>query len=84
MELDQAATAARAAEASGIRHVIWSTLEDIRPHFTHLGKDLPTLLYPYKVPHVDAKGEANLFFSSACSTRACVHWPTGCLNTKMI
>ncbi|HEX4225058.1 MAG TPA: NmrA/HSCARG family protein [Pseudonocardiaceae bacterium] len=65
MELDQAATAARAAAATGLRHLVWSTLEDTRPHFAHLGADVPTLLDRYKVPHFDAKGEANHFFADA-------------------
>ncbi|GAB3396823.1 NmrA/HSCARG family protein [Amycolatopsis echigonensis] len=63
MELDQAAIAARAAKDAGLKHVVWSTLEDTRPHFDHLGSELPTLLDVYKVPHFDAKGEANAFFT---------------------
>jgi uncharacterized protein YbjT (DUF2867 family) len=43
--------------------VVWSTLEDTRPHFEHLGIDVPTILDGYKVPHFDAKGEANAFFT---------------------
>lgn len=63
MELAQAATAARAAKDAGLRHVVWSTLEDTRPHFERLGSKLPDLLGTYKVPHFDAKGEANAFFT---------------------
>jgi uncharacterized protein YbjT (DUF2867 family) len=63
MELDQAETAARAAKLAGLKHVVWSTLEDTRPHFEHLGSEVPTLLDVYKVPHFDAKGEANAFFT---------------------
>jgi uncharacterized protein YbjT (DUF2867 family) len=62
MELEQATTAARAAKDAGLKHVVWSTLEDTRPHFEHLGSDLPTLDGGYKVPHFDAKGEANASF----------------------
>jgi hypothetical protein len=76
MELDQAASAARAAKATGLRHVIWSTLEDTRPHFAHLGIEVPTLLDRYAVPHFDAKAEANLFFSS-------LQVPTTFLQTTM-
>ena len=65
LELDQAAIAARAARATGLRHVVWSTLEDTRPHFAHLGTELPTLLEHYKVPHFDAKGEADALFTAA-------------------
>jgi uncharacterized protein YbjT (DUF2867 family) len=62
MELDQAEIAARAARATGLKHVVWSTLEDTRPFFAHLGSNPPTLLGKYKVPHLDCKGEANTFF----------------------
>ena len=64
MELDQAGAAARAAKDAGLKHVVWSTLEDTRPHFEHLGSELPTLLDRYKVPHFDAKGEADSLFTS--------------------
>jgi uncharacterized protein YbjT (DUF2867 family) len=63
MELAQAAAAARAAKDAGLRHVVWSTLEDTRPHFERLGSDVPTIMGSYKVPHFDAKGEANAFFT---------------------
>lgn len=63
MELDQAAAAARATKDAGLRHVVWSTLEDTRPHFERLGSDAPTVMGGYKVPHFDAKGEANAFFA---------------------
>ncbi|GAA5168497.1 MULTISPECIES: NmrA/HSCARG family protein [Amycolatopsis] len=64
MERDQAENAARAAEAAGLKHVVWSTLEDTRPHFKFLGSDVPTLGDGYKVPHLDAKNEANASFVS--------------------
>lgn len=65
MELDQAAVAARAARSAGLLHVVWSTLEDTRPHLAHLGSDAPVLDGGYRVPHFDAKGEANAFFLAA-------------------
>ncbi|MEV7996645.1 NmrA/HSCARG family protein [Streptomyces sp. NPDC086077] len=65
MELNQAAAAARAAKSAGLRHVVWSTLEDTRPHFQSLGSELPTLMDGYKVPHFDAKGAANSYFTEA-------------------
>ncbi|MEV1081043.1 NmrA/HSCARG family protein [Streptomyces sp. NPDC050211] len=64
MELDQAGNAARAARAAGLKHVVWSTLEDTRPHFAFLGSDAPTLGDGYKVPHFDAKNEANAHFTA--------------------
>jgi uncharacterized protein YbjT (DUF2867 family) len=63
MELAQAAAAARAARAARLHHVVWSTLEDTRPHFERLGIDVPTVMDGYKVPHFDAKGEANAYFT---------------------
>lgn len=63
MELAQAAAAARAAKDAGLRHVVWSTLEDTRPHFKRLGSDVPTVFDSYKVPHFDAKAEANALFT---------------------
>jgi uncharacterized protein YbjT (DUF2867 family) len=64
MELDQAAAAARAAKDAELRHVVWSTLEDTRPHFAQLGIEVHDALGSYKVPHFDAKGEANAFFTA--------------------
>ncbi|MFJ8313003.1 MULTISPECIES: NmrA/HSCARG family protein [unclassified Streptomyces] len=64
MEIDQAHVAARAAKANGLRHVVWSTLEDTRPYFAHLGRTVPTPLGTYAVPHFDAKAEANAAFTA--------------------
>jgi len=64
MELDQAAAAARAAKDAQLRHVVWSTLEDTRPHLARLGSDVPNALGNYKVPHFDAKSEANASFTA--------------------
>lgn len=54
---------ARAAKAAGLRHVIWSTLEDTRKLVPLSDNRMPTLMGKYKVPHFDAKGEANELFS---------------------
>ncbi len=65
LEQAQAATMARAAAAAGLSHVIWSTLEDTR-RWVPLDDDrMPTLMGHYKVPHFDAKGEANHLFTDA-------------------
>jgi uncharacterized protein YbjT (DUF2867 family) len=62
-ELAQAARLAEAARDAGLEHVIWSTLEDTR-RWVPLGDDrMPTLMEKYKVPHFDAKGEAERVFS---------------------
>ena len=63
-ELAQARAQARAAKHTGLQHVIWSTLEDTR-RWVPLGDNrMPTLMEKYKVPHFDAKGEANAEFTS--------------------
>ncbi len=65
LEIAQAGNMARAAKAAGVEHVIWSTLEDTR-RFVPLSDDrMPTLGEHYKVPHYDAKGEANHLFIEA-------------------
>ena len=63
-ELAQARAMASAAAAAGVRHVIWSTLEDTR-EFVAPGGAMPILLGKYNVPHYDAKGEANHAFTEA-------------------
>ncbi|MFL5633769.1 MAG: NmrA/HSCARG family protein, partial [Gemmatimonadaceae bacterium] len=62
-ELSQARNMAQAAKDAGIRHVIWSTLEDTRQSVPISDDRMPTLMGKYKVPHFDAKGEANAFFA---------------------
>jgi uncharacterized protein YbjT (DUF2867 family) len=64
-ELAQAANMARAAMASGLKHVIWSTLEDTRKWVPLSDNRMPTLMGKYKVPHFDAKGEADEVFVKA-------------------
>ncbi|BBX48546.1 NmrA/HSCARG family protein [Mycobacterium cookii] len=61
MELQQAEIAAKAAKDAGVAHVIWSTLEDTRGRFVDDEK-VPTLDGRYKVPHFDAKAEADEIF----------------------
>jgi uncharacterized protein YbjT (DUF2867 family) len=62
-ELAQADNIARAARASGISHLVWSTLEDTRLRVPLEDPRMPTLMGRYKVPHFDAKGEANRKFT---------------------
>lgn len=65
VELAQAAAMARAAAAGGLRHVIWSTLEDTRQWVPPEDPRMPTLMGRFTVPHFDAKGEANHLFTDA-------------------
>ncbi|HET6629724.1 MAG TPA: NmrA/HSCARG family protein [Woeseiaceae bacterium] len=63
-ELAQAANMAEAAKRTGLEHVIWSTLEDTRDWVPLDDDRMPTLMGRYKVPHFDAKGEANETFTA--------------------
>ena len=62
-ELAQAYTAAAAAAQAGVRHAIWSTLEDTRRFLPADGTRMPVLQGKYNVPHLDAKGEADRLFA---------------------
>jgi uncharacterized protein YbjT (DUF2867 family) len=62
-EKAQAKAMAQAAKHAGVKHVIWSTLEDTRKWVPLSDNRMPTLQEKYKVPHFDAKGEANNFFT---------------------
>jgi uncharacterized protein YbjT (DUF2867 family) len=61
-ELAHAANMAKAAKEAGVQHVIWSTLEDTRKWVPLADTRMPTLMGKYKVPHFDAKGEADHLF----------------------
>jgi uncharacterized protein YbjT (DUF2867 family) len=61
-ELAQATNLAQAAKAAGVQHAIWSTLEDTRKWVPLSDNRMPTLMGKYKVPHFDAKGEADDVF----------------------
>jgi len=63
-ELRQATALARATKRAGLQHVVWSTLEDTRKDVPLDDNRLKTLKGKYKVPHFDAKGEANAVFEA--------------------
>jgi uncharacterized protein YbjT (DUF2867 family) len=67
-ELTQAKNLADAARATKLKHVVWSTLEDTRERVPLEDERMPTLQGRYKVPHFDAKGEANRFFADLPTT----------------
>jgi len=60
-----AAAMAKAAKHAGVEHVIWSTLEDTRKWVPLSDNRMPTLMGSYKVPHFDAKGQADHLFTAA-------------------
>ncbi len=74
-ELAQAKGMAQAAHQAGTQHVVWSTLEDTRRWVPVDDPRMPTLMGKYKVPHFDAKGEADAEFAR-------LGVPTTCLLTS--
>lgn len=62
-EKTQAKHMAAAAKAAGVTHVIWSTLEDTRKLMAPDDARMPLLQQRYRVPHFDAKAEADAFFA---------------------
>ena len=64
-EIAEVGHMAAAARKVGVRHVIWSTLEDTRKWVPLDDNRMPTLHGKYKVPHFDGKGEADQIFRDA-------------------
>ena len=64
-ENTEAGYIAQAAKEAGVKHVIWSTLEDTRKWIPIEDNRMPTLKEKYNVPHYDGKGEANKLFTDA-------------------
>lgn len=62
-ETAEAKIFAEAAKDAGIKHAIWSTLEDVRKWYPLDDDRMPTLHGKYKVPHFDGKGEGDQFFT---------------------
>ncbi|HZV45591.1 MAG TPA: NmrA/HSCARG family protein [Saprospiraceae bacterium] len=54
---------AKAAKEDGLKHVIWSTLEDTRKFYPLDDDRMPTLNGQYKVPHFDGKGASDHYFT---------------------
>ena len=67
-EKTQAKNIAEAAQAAGVKHVIWSTLEDTRNLMKPDDTRMPMLQEKYRVPHFDAKAEANAYFQGVPTT----------------
>jgi uncharacterized protein YbjT (DUF2867 family) len=67
-EKSQAKNIAEAAKAAGAQHVIWSTLEDTRALMEADDRRMPMLQETYRVPHFDAKAEANAYFRGLPAT----------------
>ena len=61
-EIAQARNLAGAAKQAGVKHAVWSTLEDVRKFYPLSDNRMPTVDGKWKVPHFDGKGEADRFF----------------------
>jgi len=64
-EKEQASNLAKACKTAGVKHVIWSTLEDSRDV---LKDKVPIMEGKYTVPHFDGKFEANEYFKDLPTT----------------
>jgi uncharacterized protein YbjT (DUF2867 family) len=64
-EMEEAQHMAAAAKEAGLKHVIWSTLEDVRKWVPLDDNSMPTLRDKYKVPHFDGKGASDHYFTDA-------------------
>jgi uncharacterized protein YbjT (DUF2867 family) len=75
-EKTQAKNIADAAKAAGVQHVVWSTLEDTRQWMPAADTRMPMLQETYRVPHFDAKAEADAFFAGVPTTflRTSFYW----------
>ena len=62
-EKTQAKNLADAAREAGVKHVIWSTLEDTRRFMHEDDTRMPMLQEKYRVPHFDAKADADSYFA---------------------
>jgi uncharacterized protein YbjT (DUF2867 family) len=62
-EQQQARNMAAAAKAAGVKHVVWSTLEDVRKEIPLSDSRMPTLQGQYKCPHFDSKGSIDHVFA---------------------
>ncbi len=61
-ETAQGKALAQAAKNAGVKHAVWSTFEDTRLKFPLDDTRMPTLHGVYKVPHFDAKADADATF----------------------
>src|SRR5512138_154449 len=62
-ETAQGRNLAIAAKDAGVKHAIWSTFEDVRRYVPLDDNRMPTLQGKYKVPHFDAKADADRAFT---------------------
>ncbi len=77
-EKQHAKNMAEAAKYADVKHVIWSSLDDTRKWVPLDDDRMPTLMGNYKVPHFDAKGESNSYFTDlglpVTILNTCFYW----------
>jgi uncharacterized protein YbjT (DUF2867 family) len=69
-ELQQGKNLVDAAAATGVKHFVFSSLEDTRPLLKDAGVDLKPVNGEYVVPHFDAKGEVEKYMFEKLPTTA--------------
>jgi uncharacterized protein YbjT (DUF2867 family) len=62
-EIAEIQNMAKAAKETGIRHAVWSTLDDTKIFYPLDDNRMPTLLEKFKVPHFETKGGSDHFFT---------------------
>lgn len=67
-EKQQARNIADAARLAQVEHIVWSTLEDTRRFIPTADARMPLLQGDYRVPHLDCKNEANVYFEDLPAT----------------
>jgi uncharacterized protein YbjT (DUF2867 family) len=72
-EIQQAKNQADAAKAAGVKHAVWSSLNDTREMVPLDDDRMPTLMGKYKVPHFDAKGSVDDYFLKQGPPSTVVH-----------
>lgn len=62
-EIAEIQNMAKAASETGIKHAIWSTLDDTRKFYPLGDNRMPTLMGKFKIPHFETKGGSDHFFT---------------------
>jgi uncharacterized protein YbjT (DUF2867 family) len=69
----QAQAMAHASRKAGVRHVVWSTLEDTRAFIPLTDPRMPVLQERFNVPHFDSKGQMDAVFRDEGAPTSFLH-----------
>ena len=72
-EGDQARAMAHASRTAGLKHVVWSTLEDTRAIIPLTDPRMPVLQGKFNVPHFDSKGQMDEVFAREGAPTSFLH-----------